>query len=291
MSTPSWTEDHARLVAGTAPPVVPAPTDAEVHRVWSLVTAAVESPAPSRRRRGRRRVAIGAGVAAVVLGLSGVATADLLSARTGELNTDPESIRLGGPGELIDPRGSDYEQVLREEIADIPFPSDEARDIAVADQVRFARRDVRSMKIAQERGDADWRIQYITGGMRAEAARAAICSWANSWAAATTSGDASGRAEAIEMLEGSRGWPAVTDIDPVQTIEPAESTVVDQETGETRRVTYQDNTPFGYLPLVVAAARGTDLQAMGRPFVEFTRCVPALVPDLPSAVPAELRER
>jgi hypothetical protein len=28
---------------------------------------------------------------------------------------------------------------------------------------------------------------------------------------------------------------------------------------------------------------------MGRPFVEYTRCIPELMPDLASAVPAELR--
>lgn len=286
MPTPPWTEDHSRLVAGTAPPV-PSPTDGEVDRVWALVAPEIGATAP-RRRRGRR-LALGAGVATVVLGLSGVATADLFSARTGEVQTDPESIRLGGPGEQIDPRGSDYEEVLREEIADIPFATDEAREIAVADQLFFARRDVRSMKIAQERGAEDWRIIHITGGMRAEAARAALCSWANSWAAATTSGDADGRAEAIAMLEASREWPAITDVDDVQTIEWAEADVIDQETGERRTVRYADNTVFGFLPRVVEASHGTDLRAVGRPFVEFTRCIPELVPDLPQALPA--RER
>ncbi|GAA4365628.1 hypothetical protein [Nocardioides caricicola] len=286
MPTPPWTEDHSHLVARTAPPV-PETTDAEVDRVWNRVAPELAA-APPRRRRGRR-IAVGAGVAAVVLGLSGVAAADLFSARTGEVQTDPESIRLGGPGEKIDPRGSDYEQVLREEIADIPFASDEAREIAVADQLFFARRDVRSMEIAQARGDRDWRIVHITGGMRAEAARAALCSWANAWAAATTSGDATGRAEAIAMLEASREWPAITDVDAEQTIGRAESEVVELENGERRTVTFYDNTPFGFLPRIVEAAHGTDLRAMGRPFVEFTRCVPALVPDLPQAVPATFR--
>lgn len=264
MPDPSWTDDHSRLVAEAAP-AVGEPADAAVDRVWNLVAARMATSTPARR--SRRRMAVGAGVAAIVLGVSGVAAADMWHARTGVQQTDAESIRLGGPGELIDPRGADYEQVLREEMADIPFPSDEARDMAVADQVKFAVRDAESMRIAQARGDEDWRSVQITGGMRAEAARAALCAWSNSWAVATTAGDDSARAAAIEVIEAAPSWPAITDVDPDQTITP-------------------DATPFGWLPLVVAAARGHDLEAMGRPFAQHTRCIPELVPDLPAAVPA-----
>ncbi|WP_244930348.1 hypothetical protein [Nocardioides sp. W7] len=288
MPTPSWTDEHARLVADSAP-LVPTPTEAEVDRVWDVVAEVVTAPAATRRPR--RRIAWGVGLAALVLGTSGVAVAGtaVWQARTGEFQTDPESIRLGGPGELIDPSGADYEQVLREEISDIPFPSDGAREIAVADQVRFARRDAAGMEMARARGDEDWSMRQVTGGMRAEAARAAICSWANAWAATTAAGDADGRAEAIEMLEASRTWPAVTDVDALQTLTWKKQWVTDSETGATRREPYLDNTVFAYLPLVVAAARGRDAEAVGRPLVEYTRCVPELMPDLPAAVPAEHR--
>jgi hypothetical protein len=287
MATPSWTDDHARLVAESAPPV-PTAEDAEVDRVWQLVTEAVAAPV---RRRRRRRVALGAGAAAIVLGTSGVAgmaAAGLLGSRTGDYNTDPESVRLGGPGELIDPRGADYEQVLVEEIADIPFPSQRAHDVAVADQLEFARRDAESMEQAEARGETDETIRHITGGMRAEAARAAVCSWANSWAAATAAGDAEGRATATEMLQAAPSWPAVTDIDAEQAFSWEKQWVTD-ESGVTRKETYRDYTPFAWLPLVAKAADGTDPEAVGRPMLEYTRCIPELVPDLPSAVPAELR--
>lgn len=285
MPNPSWTDDHSRLVAEAAPPVGE-PADAEVDRVWNLVAARRATSTPARR--SRRRMAVGAGVAAIVLGASGVAAADMWHARTGVQQTDAESIRLGGPGELIDPRGADYEQVLREEMADIPFPSDEARDIAVADQVKFALRDAESMRIAQSRGDEDWRSVQITGGMRAEAARAALCAWSNSWAGATTAGDDSARGAAIEVIEAAPSWPAITDVDPDQTITPKKMWVTDEH-GSTRRRAYFDTTPFGWLPLVVTAAGGRDLEAMGRPFAEHTRCIPELVPDLPAAVPAAFR--
>jgi len=284
----AWTDDHARLTAETAPPV-PDPTDAEVDRVWSLVAEVLATPDSTRRRR--RRIAAGAGVAAIVLGMSGVAAADRWNARTGEYNTDAESIRLGGPGELIDPRGSDYEQVLREEISDIPFPSDEAREIAVSEQVQEARKDAASMRRSEARGEDDYSIQHLTGGMRAQAARQAICAWANSWAVATTADDAEGRAEAIGMIEAARTWPAITDVDPDQTFTWKKQWVSDSETGKTRQESYLDNTVFAYLPLVAAAAHGHDVEAMGRPFVSYTRCIPELVPDLPSAVPARFRVR
>lgn len=286
MPTPSWTDEHSRLVA-TSVPMVETPIDAEVDRVWNSVSAVIAAPATVRRSRWR--TGVGAGVAALVLGTSGIAAAGVWKARTGEFNTDPESVRLGGPGELIDPRGSDYEEVLRDEISDIPFPSTAAHEIAVADQVKFARRDVESMEKARARGDADWRSVQITGGMRAEAARAAVCAWANQWAVTTRAGDAAGRAEAIEMLEGARTWSAVTDVDPIQTITPTTMLVTDPDTGATRREPFMDNTPFGYLPLVVDAAHGHDLVAMGQPFLHYTACIPRLVPDLPAAVPPEFR--
>ena len=122
MRTPPWTDEHSRLISRSAP-TVEAPTDAEVDRVWTSVSALIAVSGTVRRSRSRWRTGVGAGVAALVLGTSGIAAAGVWKARTGEFNTDPESIRLGGPGELIDPRGNDYEEVLREEISDIPFPS------------------------------------------------------------------------------------------------------------------------------------------------------------------------
>lgn len=144
------------------------------------------------------------------------------------------------------------------------------------------------MRIAQSRGDEDWRSVQITGGMRAEAARAALCAWSNSWAGATTAGDDSARGAAIEVIEAAPSWPAITDVDPDQTITPKKMWVTDEH-GSTRRRAYFDTTPFGWLPLVVTAAGGRDLEAMGRPFAEHTRCIPELVPDLPAAVPAAFR--
>ncbi len=285
MDTPSWTDDHARLIAETAPPV-PTPTEADTDRVWNLVAAVVA--APGAVRRPWRRTAIGAGVAAVVLGTSGIAAAQMWSARTGEYNTDAESVRLSGPGEKIDPRGADYEQVVVEEISDIPFPSAEAHDLAVAAQVQDARKAAAEMSEAQAKGRPDWREIHITGGIRAEAARAAVCAWANTWAAATKAGDVGGRATAIDVLRTASSWPAVTDVDAEQVYTWKKQMVTD-EAGVTREETYLDETPFAWLPVVTAAADGRDIQALGRTLKNETSCVPELMPDLPSAVPAMFR--
>lgn len=286
MDTPSWTDEHARLIAETAPPVPP-PAEADADRIWNLVAPdLVAVPA----RRNWRRTAIGAGVAAVVLGTSGIAAAQMLSARTGVQETDPESISLGGPGELIDPRGGDIEQVIAEEIADIPFPSQQAHDIAVADQVTDARKSAKSMRQAQAKGRSDWREIWVTGGMRAEAARAAICAWANDWAAATRAGDGERRAEAIEMLQAAPSWPAVTDVDDEQVYTPSKHLVTGGD-GVTREESFLDETPFAWLPVVAKAADGQDVRVLGRALGKGTACSSELVRDLPSALPAELRAR
>lgn len=45
------------------------------------------------------------------------------------------------------------------------------------------------------------------------------------------------------------------------------------------------STVFGYLPLVRKAAQGTDIGAMGAVLAKWSYCTPALMPDLPQAVP------
>lgn len=280
MDTPSWTDEHARLTAETAPPVPP-PDEADADRIWNLVAPdLVAVPA----RRNWHRTSIGAGVAAVVLGTSGIAAAQMLSARTGEYNTSKEGVRLGGPGEFIDPRGAGFEDVVVEVVADIPFPSKKVYDLAVAAQLEEGRNMVASMKAAQAQGREDWKEELITGGMRAEAARVAICAWANEWAAATKAGDAEGRAEATRMLQAAPSWPAVKDVDAKQAYTWRKQ-MVRGEDGVTREERYLDETPFAWLPAVAAAATGESLQAVAKPLRKGQPCTPELMPDLPSAVP------
>lgn len=268
----NWTDEHTRHIAASAPPV-PEPTPLEVEQVWERIRGEVT---PTRSRR-KARLLIGAGVTAVAVGVSGVAAAGILNARTGRY-ADDEVARLSGPGEMIDINGTDYATVIAEESADIPFPTEAARRISIDDQVGLDTRGT---------GDLGG---TTTGGIRAEQARHAICSWANSWAVATKTDDAAARATAIDMLQAAPAWPAITDVDQEQRFTPTTFTVADENGKETER-DFLDSTPFAWVPLVAKAASGTDLEAMGRPFVEWTRCPEALVPDLPQAIPAELRSR
>jgi hypothetical protein len=268
MRPTSWTDRHHRLVVDAAPPV-PEPDATELDRLWSQVAGAIEADRAPRRRR-RIRVGIAAGIGAVVLGTSGLAAADLYTARTGSGPVDAEDLRLGGPGEKLQLNAPDYGEVVAEETADIPFPSTEAREFAVADQVhdaRFAQND-----------------EFVSSGaVRAWVANAALCSWSNQWAAATRDGDEAGRAEAIDMIQAAPSWPAVVAIDPEPYSRMETSEVTDGK-GHTRTVRSRDNSHFFYLAALGEVAEGRDLAAVARVLAENNGyCRPGNVPDLPAA--------
>lgn len=241
-----WTDEHDRLTAYAAPPVADA-SDAELDRIWRRVVAGQE-PAPRRTRR-RRRVVAGVAAVVVLLSASGVAAADLYSARTGRGPVDAEDLRLGGPGEKLVMTAPDYGQVVAEETADIPFPSDEARRFAVRLQVRDARGGVVS-----------------TGAVRAWVAASAVCAWANDWAVATRDGDEAGRAEATSRLREAPSWPAVVVIESAQAASGEEPL-------------------FPYLDELADAAEGRDLAAVASVFAGHTGYCRGLVPDLVAVDP------
>ncbi|MFT4286189.1 hypothetical protein [Nocardioides sp.] len=213
-------------------------------------------------------------MAAATLSIGGVAAAAVWSAHTGRFPVDAEDLRLGGPGEKLDPSAPDYGSVIDEVTADIPFPSEEARELSRASQVRDGRR-----------GEAPGSTAVSTGALRFWTARAAVCAWANEWAAATTHADAATKAHASTMLEQSPTWPAVTDLDPVQTIKPSPWTYIDPTTGRTVHGTQYDNTEAGYFPLVQKATYDNDLNALGAVLAQWGSCDPDLMPDFPQALP------
>jgi hypothetical protein len=227
-----------------------------------------------RARARRRRVRVGSAVAgsalAVAVGAAALgsgpftradgpvatdpsstpsATPTEHSAHTGEQPSDAEDIRLGGPGEELDPSGDDFAQVVLEVTTDIPFPSDQARAISA----QFQYDDLHD--------EIDSRVS--TGALRGFVANDAICSWANAWAYAVTSADVAGQKAAAQALQGASAWPAVTDLDK-------------RLAGRSR---------FWFLPPAQQAALGVDVEAMGRALATHVMCLPALVPDLPQALP------
>jgi hypothetical protein len=106
-----------------------------------------------------------------------------------------------------------------------------------------------------------------TGALRGFVANDAICAWADAWAVAVGSGDAAGKQAASQALLGASSWPAVTDLD--------------------RRFSGQSR--FSWLPVAQQAALGDDVRVLGKALATHVFCVPALVPDLPQALPKELR--
>lgn len=239
MPTPSWTDDHARLVA-TAAPEVPDVTDPELARTWARIRA---GRSDARLRRGRRRLVVGGVLAAALLAGGGVATAEVLTAHTGRHPVDAEDLRLGGPGERLDPSAPDFDEVVAELTADVPFPSDAAREISRQNQVE------------DNRGSG---ALLSTAALRFWVAREAVCAWGDAWAA----GDPDARA----MLEESPTWPAVTELDPDQVIRYRDG--------------LPDNTEAGYFPLLRDAAAAGDLDELRRVLRRWGACDPALVPEL-----------
>lgn len=269
-------DEVARLIAASRPDV-PDPADADITRVWNRVEVALDAT-PVRRRR--LKVVLGAGVAAVVLGSTGVAAAGIYSARTGEGHGDAEDLALGGPGERLDPAGTDFRVVVAEEAADIPFPSVGVRE----ETIDFWTADLtRDNPLPGTSG-------VSTGALRAWIAQDAICSWANQWAASTRSRDAAARAEAISMIDAADTWPAVKALDPapstwMETIE------TEDENGEVTSEPWPGESHFYYLGRVEDAAHGVDLDAMAAALRSGGRgCWGYEVPDLPMADPMYAEE-
>jgi hypothetical protein len=113
---------------------MPTTPTTDLDRIWVSIQREVDANIP-QVSRNRARVWIGVGVAAAVTSLSGVAVADVFTARTGEEPADAEALRLGGPGEVLDPAAPDFRQVVEEETSDIPFPSLAARAASIDDHV------------------------------------------------------------------------------------------------------------------------------------------------------------
>ncbi|MFT4009633.1 MAG: hypothetical protein QM655_06265 [Nocardioidaceae bacterium] len=271
--TPLWTDEHSRAVSALEPRI-PATSAADLDRLWARVQADLPDPGASRGRRTRLAIGAGAGIAALALG--GVAAAGGFSAHTDRYPSDAEDLRLGGPGEYLDPAAPDYGQVIDAETKDIPFPSAEARRISREDEVRDGQRD--------EPGTSS----VSTGAMRFWTARASVCSWANEWVAAKAAGDGSAEAQAATMLQEAPAWPAVTDVDSEQTMDYIWQKVRDEETGRTTLEKDLNNTPAGYFPLVRKAAHSDDVKQLASVLAKWGACDPELMPDFPQSIPPSL---
>lgn len=267
MPASQWTDQHSRTIAAAAPDV-PEPSATELDRIWRAVAPRPDAcPSAPRRRVG---VVVTAMVATGTLVVGGAAAAGVFTAHTGRYPSDAEDVRLGGPGERLDPAASDYGRVIDEETTDIPFPDTRSRAIA------------RASLVADGQRDAPGSASVSTGAMRLWTAQAAICAWSNAWAASDEGSPA--RRRATDMIDASTTWPAVTDVDPVQRIRTIRQKVVD-ENGRTRVERLDDSTEAGYLPRLQEAAHGSDPAALGAVLRRWVVCQPDLMTALPQALP------
>jgi len=268
MHRTSWTEAHDRVVAAAAPDV-PEPSAAELERIWLRVDT---MPAAPRRRRRGLRIGIAVGVAVAVLGTSGLATAQLYTARTGHGPRDAEDLRLGGPGEILALAAPDFGEVIAEETTDIPFPSDADRAFAVQQQVDDARGAATDEFVS-------------TGAVRAWVASAAVCAWSNQWAVGTRTGDETARTEAIGMIRAAPGWPAIQALDP-SPYRSRETQQVQDEQGVVTTEHYWDESQFYYLAALGDAVEQRRIDPVALLLAEHNGyCRGGLVPDLPRADP------
>lgn len=263
-----WTDGHDRVLWEGAPEDRPT-TTFETEQIWHRIEAATVGNDQPRRRV---RAVIGSVIVGAVLGTSAVATAGFYSSRTGEGPIDAEDRRLGGPGERLDPAGDDYGFVVDDATKDIPFPDAASRKIAIRNQVDDAQ------------GPAASGITS-TGALRGWVAAAAVCAWANQWAASTPDGNTADRAAAVEAIMAAPSWSAVFEIDP-EPSNPMVTMDVSNADGTTTTERFRDPTQFFYLGQLGSAVQGRNESRVAELLAENNGyCRAGLVPDIPAANP------
>ncbi len=263
------TERLDQLVRHTTPDVAPAAPD-ELHRTWDRIAHIVAAPEPRRPRRRAGWVA--AAVGALAVGTAGVAGAGVLQARTGEA-VPTEEVPLAGPGEWLVPAGDDFDQVIADETADIPFPDEASRTAALAYQSEDFEKDATDTRLS-------------SGALRSWVAKQAICAWSNAWAGGLTAGDAAAADRAAGALTEAAGWPAVTAVDPHPSAEKKEVTLIDREGNATTTTMVTEATMFHHLiPLNKAIAAGDVERAAYVLASQNNLCWANLVPNIPTANP------
>ncbi|NAZ80968.1 hypothetical protein GTR02_03955 [Kineococcus sp. R8] len=229
-------------------------------RARRLDVVAAQQVRARHRRRLARVSAITLTLAVASAGTAAAAT--YLAAHTGQ-HTSGWEATAAGPGEVLRQDGSDYLDVAAQLTADIPFSADHQAQR----QAQF-----RAGSLAPGT-DA----QITVSALRAQVAQNAICTWADAWIAADTTGhstvDVSARRTATSTLTASLTWSAVTDVDPTPSASGARADA-GAETG----------TRFGWVPAIATAAAAGDRAAVLGAVAASDRCSPAMTPAITAAV-------
>ena len=183
--------EHARLTASGIADAL----DAVGEQIMSYPVLA-ERRRTARRRFAVRRVIAVAVLLALVGGVAAAATMVFVPTRT-HTYTPRWAISGGGPGEMLNVRGTDFRQIALGLSAGIPYPS----------------------------GYGSWRRYVVqraiepygcvgSGEIRGEFAMSAMCAWVIDWRHARLSGDRARASHDARVLLGALRWRAVTAWDP-----------------------------------------------------------------------------
>lgn len=189
-------DDHLDAQIRSADPLALQPVGSVDQALTQVFHALPREPNAGRSsiwRRARPRTVV---VATIALAAAGsVAAAGILSARTGTTVPDNE-VSMAGPGENLRMDAPDFNAVVTQIAADIPFAPGSTLKASMA-WASVQKRDNEPALVS-------------TGAVRGYVARSAGCSWVDYWA----TGDAAARAEATRNVETLLASRAVLDVDP-----------------------------------------------------------------------------
>ena len=170
-----------------------------------------------------RRLSISKPRAALLIGFAtigvgaAVAASSQLTARTGHFQPTPQQIakvakaspekakrmqsdlNAGGPGEYLNPAGSDFRAVALQVASDIPWPTgyESWRDFLISDEIRMS-------------GDGYLGTE-TSGALHGWFAMSAFYAWVLAWRHAEIAGDTKAVARAAKVISEAPNWKAVTD--------------------------------------------------------------------------------
>jgi hypothetical protein len=167
------------------------------------------------RARWRRWLAMPRGIAVVgvaVVAAGGLAAAAtvFVNARTGLYPKHRWEVKAGGPGQYLNPAGTNFRQVARQVSSDIPYPAGYG--------------DWRNWQITLDtsqpspscptRSRTRCAVLLSTGALRGSIATDAFCAWLVDWRQAKQSGNATDAAHAGLAISQAPSWKAVVALDP-----------------------------------------------------------------------------
>lgn len=173
------------------------------------------APTWTRRRDRRRRrplaprgtVAIAVTVALLALGGAAYAGVRVfVNANTGKQLHGWER-KTAGPGDVIDSSGTNFDQVLENVSADIPFPK------GYETWRTWQLTQVRMLTTCPPGSAKGCKIEMPASQVRERVATGAFCAWVADWKAAKRSGDTASATEAAAMIKQAPSWKAVVAVE------------------------------------------------------------------------------